>query len=77
MPASLPFLVHSQPSLRKTGRRIFLLTSGTGLLFGLVQTLRGAHYPSHTLWTGWICWAVTLGAQRWLRAAASTPPTNN
>jgi membrane-associated PAP2 superfamily phosphatase len=61
MPASLPFLVHSQPSLRKTGRRIFLLTSGTGLLFGLVQTLRGAHYPSHTLWTAVICWATGAG----------------
>lgn len=29
-----------------------------GLVLGGVQTLRGAHYPSHTLWTGWICWVV-------------------
>ncbi len=27
-----------------------------GLLFGLGQQLRGAHFMSHTLWTGWICW---------------------
>lgn len=27
-----------------------------GLLFGAGQTLRGAHYPSHSLWTAWLCW---------------------
>jgi membrane-associated PAP2 superfamily phosphatase len=30
-----------------------------GTVFGAAQTLRGAHYPSHTLWTAWICWATT------------------
>lgn len=45
-----------------------------GAVYGVGQMLRGAHYPSHTLWTGWICWAVTLGAQRWLRPAL--PPKN-
>lgn len=29
-----------------------------GLLFGVAQQLRGAHFMSHTLWTGWICWVV-------------------
>ena len=29
-----------------------------GLLFGIAQQLRGAHFMSHTLWTGWICWVV-------------------
>jgi membrane-associated PAP2 superfamily phosphatase len=29
-----------------------------GLLLGAGQTLRGAHYPSHTFWTAWICWAL-------------------
>lgn len=28
-----------------------------GALFGWAQAVRGAHYPSHTLWTAWICWA--------------------
>jgi membrane-associated PAP2 superfamily phosphatase len=27
-----------------------------GALFGGAQLLRGAHYPSHTLWSAWICW---------------------
>ncbi|MET0520265.1 MAG: phosphatase PAP2 family protein [Burkholderiaceae bacterium] len=29
-----------------------------GLIYGLGQLVRGAHYPSHTLWTAWICWFV-------------------
>ncbi len=30
-----------------------------GLLLGTGQFLRGAHYPSHTLWTGWLCWVLS------------------
>ncbi|HEY9108309.1 MAG TPA: phosphatase PAP2 family protein [Roseateles sp.] len=33
-----------------------------GAVYGIGQMLRGAHYPSHTLWTGWICWALTVAA---------------
>lgn len=33
-----------------------------GVVYGLGQMVRGAHYPSHTMWTGWICWAVTVVA---------------
>lgn len=29
-----------------------------GAVFGAAQTLRGAHYPSHTLVTAWLCWVV-------------------
>jgi membrane-associated PAP2 superfamily phosphatase len=29
-----------------------------GALFGLAQQIRGAHYLSHTLWSGWLCWTV-------------------
>lgn len=35
-----------------------------GALFGGAQLARGAHYPSHTLWTAWFCWAVCLAGQR-------------
>lgn len=28
-----------------------------GLVLGLAQQVRGAHYMSHTLWTAWLCWA--------------------
>ncbi len=29
-----------------------------GFTLGIAQQLRGAHFMSHTLWTGWICWMV-------------------
>lgn len=29
-----------------------------GLLLGAAQQLRGAHFMSHTLWTGWFCWTI-------------------
>lgn len=30
-----------------------------GLVFGVAQVVRGAHYPSHVGWTAWICWVVS------------------
>ncbi len=51
---------------------------GLGLLFGLAQLARGAHYPSHTLWTAWICWAVSAAAWHGARVAGlkrAQPPT--
>jgi membrane-associated PAP2 superfamily phosphatase len=30
-----------------------------GLFFGLAQLARGAHYPSHTLWSAWLCWVIS------------------
>lgn len=37
---------------------------GAGLLFGLGQQLRGAHFLSHDLWTLSLSWAVALGLYR-------------
>jgi membrane-associated PAP2 superfamily phosphatase len=42
----------------RLARRLLVGVVLAGLVLGGVQTLRGAHYPSHTLWTGWICWVV-------------------
>jgi len=36
-----------------------------GALFGWAQLARGAHYPSHTLWSAWLCWALCAGAAAW------------
>jgi len=30
----------------------------SGLVLGVGQQLRGAHFMSHTLWTAWLCWMV-------------------
>ena len=38
----------------------FALALSVGLLFGLSQQLRGAHFLSHDLWTLAICWCVPL-----------------
>jgi membrane-associated PAP2 superfamily phosphatase len=39
--------------------RVWLvLTLAAGVVFGLGQQMRGAHYLSHTLWTARICWVV-------------------
>ncbi|MBX3653499.1 MAG: phosphatase PAP2 family protein [Ramlibacter sp.] len=29
-----------------------------GLALGWSQQMRGAHFMSHTLWTGWVCWCL-------------------
>lgn len=39
-------------------RRWLAAALAAGLLFGIAQQLRGAHFMSHTLWTGFICWLV-------------------
>lgn len=40
-------------------RRALALTLAAGTALGAVQVARGAHYPSHPLWTAWICWVVS------------------
>ena len=57
---ALPWLVSDSASQRKTGQYILGIVLAMGLLLGMTQTLRGAHFPSHTLWTGFLCWAVVL-----------------
>ena len=49
--------------------RWWLLGSvAAGLGLGLAQQVRGAHFMSHTLWTGWLCWSIAWAvdaAARW------------
>lgn len=62
-------LRRSRPDLARTWMWGVL---GVGTLFGLAQLMRGAHYPSHTLWTAWGCWAIAvLGAPRGRRPASA------
>lgn len=54
-----------------------------GLVLGIGQQVRGAHFMSHTLWTGWLCWTLAFGidatlrrrAARVLSAVPPAPPT--
>lgn len=50
---------HAAPSLARAWLGGAVLA---GLALGLTQQLRGAHFMSHTLWSGWICWCVAWAA---------------
>lgn len=44
--------------LRPTlARGLFWLGMAAGMLMGFGQMLRGAHFLSHNLWSGWLVWA--------------------
>jgi len=45
----------------------------TGLAFGGAQLVRGAHFPSHTLWTAWLCWVLCATAAAVFEARQSRP----
>lgn len=51
------FLRQVKPALRWWGLGAGL---AFGLVFGLAQQLRGAHFMSHDLWTLMVCWVVAL-----------------
>lgn len=44
-----------------------------GLLLGLAQQARGAHFMSHTLWSAWLCWAVAWGLDGLFNRGARSP----
>jgi membrane-associated PAP2 superfamily phosphatase len=48
---------------RAVARAWLAAALAAGLLFGVSQQLRGAHFMSHTLWTAWICWVVAWRVQ--------------
>lgn len=56
----LPWLTHATLAARRRGRVLLAWVLVLGFILGMTQTVRGAHYPSHTLWTGLICWAVAV-----------------
>lgn len=56
----LPWLTNATLATRRRGRVLLVWVLVLGFILGMTQTVRGAHYPSHTLWTGLICWAVAV-----------------
>ena len=55
------------------------ITMLAGTTIGLAQQVRGAHYMSHTLWTGWMSWVLAASlhlvlehspVRRWFGSAA-------
>lgn len=72
MAVALPWLLPpaGHARVRRPGLHWLGAVMALGLLLGAVQTVRGAHYPSHTFWTLLICAAVSLAgwalARPWL-----------
>jgi membrane-associated PAP2 superfamily phosphatase len=64
--------------LPKTARRWLVGAMLAGLVLGLAQQVRGAHYMSHTLWTAWLCWAAAglmdQGVSQWIARKRSRAP---
>lgn len=50
------------PLAPQLARRWWSVALALGTLFGVVQVARGAHFPSHVLWSAWMAWAVAIGA---------------
>lgn len=66
-------------ALPVTARRWLLGAMLAGLLLGLAQQVRGAHYMSHTLWTAWFCWATAAALDlgfNWAARLTSQKPTH-
>nr|VFJ56369.1 MAG: Membrane-associated enzyme, PAP2 (acid phosphatase) superfamily [Candidatus Kentron sp. DK] len=56
------------PRLRWAG---FLAGLGLGLAFGLGQQIRGAHFPSHDLFSLVICWVAAMAVSWWVYGSGS------
>lgn len=54
-------------------RRWLLVALAAGLVLGLSQQWRGAHFMSHTLWSGWLCWCLAWALDS-LRRRLETAP---
>jgi len=59
------------------------ITLLAGVTIGLAQQVRGAHYMSHTLWTGWLSWVIAgstylllehTPVRRWFGSGARPAP---
>lgn len=62
----------------KAGRIFLAVVVASGILLAWVQMMRGAHYLSHSMWTAWICWMVSVlswhGFQSWRDKQAPGEP---
>ena len=66
----LPWLQAPAGRVRRAapGWRWLALVLVVGLVAGVTQTLRGAHHPSHSLWTLVICTGMSMAGWRWAQA---------
>lgn len=60
-----------RPVSARAARAWLLAVCALGALLGLTQLLRGAHFLSHSLWTAWICWTLSIAVWHGAEAAAA------
>ncbi|HUR40431.1 MAG TPA: phosphatase PAP2 family protein [Verrucomicrobiae bacterium] len=62
------YFVLPEPHFRRAALGLAL---ALGFAFAATQWARGAHFPTHDLWSAWICWNVCLVLAAWrLRPSA-------
>ena len=61
---------HASPVV---ARRWLVGSVVSGLALGLAQQVRGAHFMSHTLWSGWICWCTAWGVDAYRKRREPSP----
>lgn len=64
--AFLPLYFQWRGAQPRRARIVLAAVLGLGALFGWAQLARGAHFPSHTLWSAWLCWSIGAAGARWL-----------
>lgn len=64
--AFLPLYFQWRSHRPRLARLLLTAVLAAGAVFGWAQLARGAHFPSHTLWSAWICWAIGAAASRWI-----------
>lgn len=57
-----------RPAGQRTARRALILGLLAGAILGTARMLQGAHFLSHTLWTLWLAWAVSVSLALAVRA---------
>jgi membrane-associated PAP2 superfamily phosphatase len=73
--AFLPLYFQWRGERPRLARSVLLAVLTAGALFGWAQLARGAHFPSHSLWSAWLCWVIGVaGAQRARSSFAADPP---
>lgn len=71
---AMPWLASQQAQDKRKGWIWLIAILLTGLFLGAAQTLRGAHYPSHTAWTALICAATAWANHQVFRRLQQSNP---
>jgi membrane-associated PAP2 superfamily phosphatase len=67
------FVVYWLPEQPRQAARFAAAAVATGALIGIVQQLRGAHFLTHTLWSGWIACVVVFVLVQLMQAHSQRP----